>query len=373
MFLQVTPKDPAVIVFTGGGTGGHVYPGIAVLQALQGAMPSGSCRFVWIGSETGIEKGIVTGLGLEYHAIATGKLRRYLDWKNLWDLFRVLAGCLQSRKLLKELRPAFLFSKGGFVSVPPVWAAKSLKIPVYSHESDLDPGLATRLNLRASRIIFCAYPESVSYFPEAIRERVMVTGNPVRRELLSGDPAWVRNTWNLPPGVKVVLVLGGSLGARQINQLVSEVLAKLPENVFVVHQTGKEWEPLPDGTRYISRPFFGTEMANLYAGADVIFGRAGAGTLWEAAATGVPLVLLPLGSGSRGDQGRNAALFASRGAARVLGPDDGPEALLEALRGFLDKADQRLRAREALAAFDADEAAWRIAAPLLASLGGGHV
>lgn len=354
-----------VIVFTGGGTGGHVYPGIAVLQALRSAVGP-DFRFVWMGSQAGIERTIAEGLGLEYRCIATGKLRRYFDWKNITDLGRIVLGYFQARRHLRELKPVFVFSKGGFVSVPPVKAARSLGIPVYSHESDLDPGLATRLNLGASRLVFCAYPESVDHFPEAARSKVVVTGNPVRPELFQGDRDWIRRTWTVPAGAKILLVLGGSLGARQVNQLVADSLSRLEGLVFVVHQTGNQWEALADTPWYTSRPFFATEMPHLYAGADLILGRSGAGTLWEAAATGVPLVLLPLGAGSRGDQVRNAELFAARGAARVLGPDDGPDALAAALRTFLDQPEAYADARSALGGFDAAGAAQRIAHAVLA-------
>jgi UDP-N-acetylglucosamine--N-acetylmuramyl-(pentapeptide) pyrophosphoryl-undecaprenol N-acetylglucosamine transferase len=314
---------------------GHVSPGIAVLQALRQALGNKPLRVVWIGSEKGIERLVVEGLGIEYRAIATGKLRRYLSWENVTDLSRIVRGYFQARKVLKELRPAFLFSKGGFVSVPPVRAARSLGIPVYSHESDLDPGLATRLNLKASRRVFCAYAESLAHFPPAFRDKVTVAGNPVRSEVFSGDPTWVRRTWAVPEGVPVVLVLGGSQGARQVNELVASALPRLAGKYFVLHQTGQDWTPLADGPWYASRPFFRTEMPDLYAGADLVFGRAGAGTLWEAAATGRPLVLLPLGAGSRGDQVRNAELFAARGAARVLGADPRPDDLVEALDAVL--------------------------------------
>jgi len=342
-----------------------VFPGIAVLQALQEGLKATPIRFVWIGSRTGIERSLVEGLGLEYRAVSTGKLRRYFDWKNFTDLGRIVAGYFQSRQILRELRPAFLFSKGGFVSVGPVRAARKLKIPVYSHESDLDPGLATKLNLGSSRLVFCAYPESVPFFPEAARSRVVVSGNPVRHEMLSGDRSWIRRTWTIPEGAKVLLVLGGSLGARQLNQLVAEALPQLAGIVFVVHQTGKEWVALADTPWYVSRPFFHTEMPHLYAGADLILGRAGAGTLWEAAATGVPLILLPLGAGSRGDQVRNAELFAARGAAVVLKPGDAPLALVRAIGGFLDHPHATAAARSALAGFDAAGAAARIAAAVL--------
>jgi len=362
VFLQA--KAVPVIVFTGGGTGGHVYPGIAVWQALRQKLGD-QVRFVWIGSATGIERSIVESLGLEYRAISTGKLRRYFDWKNFTDLLRIAAGYFQAKKHLRQLRPVFVFSKGGFVSVPPVRAARALKIPVYSHESDLDPGLATRLNLSSSRLVFCAYPESVAHFPEKAQNRVVVTGNPVRNELFSGDPGWIRRTWKVPEGAKVLLVLGGSLGARQVNQLVADSLTRLEGKLFVLHQTGNQWEPLADTPWYASRPFFSTEMPHLYAGADVIFGRSGAGTLWEAAATGVPLILLPLGAGSRGDQVRNAELFAARGAARVLGAEDGPEALLKALNTWFDAPATLAAAKAALATFDAAGAASRIAAAVL--------
>lgn len=357
MFVQV-------IVFTGGGTGGHVYPGIAVLQALRSAL-GGRVRFVWIGSRAGIERSIVEGLGIEYLGIATGKLRRYFDGRNFTDLFRIIAGYFQARKHLAQLKPSFVFSKGGFVSVPPVRAARSLKIPVYSHESDLDPGLATRLNLAASRLVFCAYPESVAHFPEASRSKVLVAGNPVRTELLSGNPAWIRSVWKVPEGAKVLLVSGGSLGARQVNELVAAALPRLEGRVFVIHQTGTQWTALPDTPWYVSKPFFPSEMPDLWAGADLFLGRAGAGTLWEAAAAGVPLVLLPLGAGSRGDQVRNAGLFASRGAALVLGPSDGPEALLSALNSFLDDPQRLAQAKQALRSFDAAGASARICAALL--------
>jgi len=356
VFLQV-------IVFSGGGTGGHVYPGIAVLQALRAVLKD-EVRFVWIGSRGGIERKIIEGLGVEYRAISTGKLRRYFDWKNLTDLVRIVAGYLQAKRLLKALKPVFVFSKGGFVSVPPVRAARRLGIPVYSHESDLDPGLATRLNLGASRLVFCAYTESVAHFAEGVRPRVIVSGNPVRREMFSGDPGWIRRNWPVPPGARILLVLGGSLGARQVNDAVVEVLPQLQGQVFIVHQTGQEWDPLPDTPWYVSRPYFPVEMPDLYAGADLIFGRAGAGTLWEAAATRVPLILLPLGAGSRGDQVRNAELFASRGAAVVLDAGSAGAQLVAAVTHLLRDPGAALSARDALAGFDADGAAARIAAEL---------
>jgi UDP-N-acetylglucosamine--N-acetylmuramyl-(pentapeptide) pyrophosphoryl-undecaprenol N-acetylglucosamine transferase len=357
-----------VIVFTGGGTGGHVYPGIAVLEALRERIAD--VHFIWIGSKNGIERGIVEGLGIEYRAVSSGKLRRYLDWRNVTDVVRIIAGYFQSKRLLKELRPRFVFSKGGFVSVPPVRAAHRLGIPVYSHESDLDPGLATKLNLPASRAVYCAYSESVKYYPEAARSRVVVSGNPVRSGITSGNRSWLRGQWLVPEGAKVVLVLGGSLGALQVNELIRDALPALEGRVFVVHQTGRGWTAVPDSPWYVSRPYFSREMPDLYAGADLIVGRSGAGTLWEAAAAGVPLVLIPLTTGSRGDQVRNAALFEARGAASVLKIADEPrERTVQNLVGLIDAMlsdrDRRQKAITALADFGAAGAAARIAADLI--------
>ena len=250
--------------------------------------------------------------------------------------------------------------------VPPVRAAQRLGIPVYSHESDFDPGLATRLNLPASRAVYCAYPESAAHYPLSVRDRLIVSGNPVRGGIGLGNKTWIRTNWNVPD-VPVVVVLGGSLGARQVNELVAGALKDLEGLAFVVHQTGKEWVPLSDTPWYVSRPYFPTEMPDLYAGADVVLGRAGAGTLWEAAAAGVPLVLVPLTAGSRGDQVRNAALFEARGAARVLDASrPEPSHAVETLRFYLDQPEHREQARRALAIFDAAGAARRIADDLIA-------
>ncbi|NNM67460.1 MAG: UDP-N-acetylglucosamine--N-acetylmuramyl-(pentapeptide) pyrophosphoryl-undecaprenol N-acetylglucosamine transferase, partial [Spirochaetales bacterium] len=311
-----------VIAFTGGGTGGHVYPGLAVLDYLKKNFPY---RFVWIGSSDGMEKKIVENHGVEYFGVPSGKLRRYLSWRNITDLFQVYRGYRASLKLLRKIKPILVFSKGGFVSVPPVFAARRLQIPVVSHESDFDPGLATRLNAKASQFICVPYNESRSFFHPRYQDRLVVTGNPVRDELLTGNKDWIRQTWNVPPKVPILLVLGGSLGAVQLNDLVKEHLESWKGRLFVVHQTGTSWSGPPSSLWYVARPYFTTEMADLYASADLVLARAGAGTLWEAAAAQAPLFLVPLESGSRGDQIRNADLFKKAGAAEVWRPSEGLE------------------------------------------------
>jgi UDP-N-acetylglucosamine--N-acetylmuramyl-(pentapeptide) pyrophosphoryl-undecaprenol N-acetylglucosamine transferase len=349
------------VVFTGGGTGGHVYPGIALAQSL---LLQAEFRLVWIGSHQGIERRVVEALGWEYRAISTGKLRRYLSWKNLTDLARIAAGYFQSRRLLRELKPSFVFSKGGFVSVPPVKAAKALRIPVYSHESDLDPGLATRLNLASSRLLFVGYEKTRQGFPPAVQNKVVASGNPVREAFFVPAPA-LASLFSVPEGVPVLLVLGGSLGALQVNSLLQEALPLLDGQIFVIHQTGDSWQALPDTPWYVSRPFFPTQMPTLMQNATVVFGRSGAGTLWEAAACATPLVLLPLGAGSRGDQMRNAAHFAAQGAAVVLASDSRADDLVQVVLELVRDPARRQGMKEALAKFGARQATGTIASALL--------
>ncbi|NNM67609.1 MAG: undecaprenyldiphospho-muramoylpentapeptide beta-N-acetylglucosaminyltransferase [Spirochaetales bacterium] len=354
-----------VIVFTGGGTGGHVYPGLAVLAQLKQLT---SARLLWIGSHDGLEKTLVEQAGVEFYGIPSGKLRRYLSFKNLTDLFKILHGYFAARKLLKRFKPCVVFSKGGFVSVPPVWAARSLKIPVVSHESDFDPGLATKLNLKSSRWVCVPYPESVQHFPASVHERLLVTGNPVRFEFSQANPEALRQAWSLPQGVPVVVVLGGSLGAVQINELIKARLEQWAGKVFVIHQTGKDWTPPADTAWYRSRPFFTTEMPDLYACADVVLGRAGAGTLWEACAVGVPLLLIPLEVGSRGDQVRNAQYFSNRGAAEQWTPREGEAQFDRKLQDLLDHPEKRTKMKNAQKAFAGAQATTVIAKRILSCM-----
>lgn len=299
--------DP-LLAFTGGGTGGHVFPGLAVIEELNAR---GYRKFLWIGSAGGVEREMVESAGIPYRAIPAGKLRRYLSVKNVTDLFRVAGGFFAARAILRGEGPALLFSKGGFVSVPPVAAARSLGIPVISHESDLDPGLATRINARSSQLVLTAYPETAA----AIGEGALATGNPVRRGILDGEPQRARAHLTVDLNRPLLLVVGGSLGAVQLNEIVAQEMEKLTEHFSLVHQRGDHPAPAPDSDRYMSRPFFGAEYGDILARADLLLCRGGAGTLWEAAVTGTPAVVVPLSTrSSRGDQIRNARYFAERGA-----------------------------------------------------------
>lgn len=359
-----------ILVFTGGGTAGHVFPGLAILEVLQ---EQTEAEVLWIGSTDGPERTYVTQAGLPFRGIPSGKLRRYFDWKNFTDLFSIAAGFFVCLGLFIARRPLWVFSKGGFVSVPPVWAAGVLGIPVYSHESDLDPGLATRLNRPFTRRQYLAYEASRRFFPPAFAPRLVVTGNPVRRALFEGDRPRGRARWGLGPNQLLVAVMGGSQGARQVNELVWAAVPLLAGRCVWVHQTGA-LDPADSARRpqtpdYHPAPFFDkTALADLLAAADLVVGRAGAGTLWDLAALGLPSLLIPLAAGSRGDQVRNAQLFAQAGAAEVL-LDPSLEDFTRVLSALLADAPRRAALGAGAAGFEARQAASKVAFDLLAQSG----
>ncbi|MDR1211012.1 MAG: undecaprenyldiphospho-muramoylpentapeptide beta-N-acetylglucosaminyltransferase [Spirochaetaceae bacterium] len=308
------------IALTGGGTGGHIYPGIAVAEALKTA-DSGMTVF-WIGSRNGMDRSIVEEAGISFYGVPAGKLRRYVTLKNVPDMFRVLAGFFASRRILKKERPSALFSKGGFVSVAPCAAARSLGIPVFTHESDLSPGLATRINARFARVIFTAYGETARRLGK-YASRVKVSGNPVRGAFFKADRETGRAFLGLANKKPVLLVLGGSQGALEINELVAAWLPGLVSRFTVVHQTGNKWEAPAATESYRPCQYLNREMPHVLAASDLVLGRSGAGTLWECAVLGRPMVLIPLrGRGTRGDQVENAEVFRKAGAAIVLSPEE---------------------------------------------------
>jgi UDP-N-acetylglucosamine--N-acetylmuramyl-(pentapeptide) pyrophosphoryl-undecaprenol N-acetylglucosamine transferase len=356
--------DSRIVAFTGGGTGGHIYPGLAVIERLRENFDG---RIVWIGSTKESDRKTVEAAGVEYIGISSGKLRRDLSLENFADAFRVLAGYASSRGVLARLKPSILFSKGGYVSVPPCLAAAGLGIPVFTHESDLTPGLATRLNARKAERILVSYEKTIGLLPEALRSKALLVGNPVRPSIRGGDAARGRALLGVDAGQPIVFFLGGSQGARQVNELVAALLPALTEKAVVVHQTGEALaDPAAARTaRYKPYAYIREEMPDILAAADLVVGRSGAGTLWESAALAKPMVLVPLaGAGTRGDQVDNARLFEAAGAARVLvGAEATPEALMKAIDFYLaDEAGRKAAGEKAhaLAGADAAEAAARL-------------
>jgi len=340
------------VVFTGGGTGGHIFPGLAVAEALLSSL---ECRIVWIGSAKGVDRKIVESSELysaspsilEFIGIPAGKLRRYFSFQNFIDVFKVAAGFIKSFFILLKLKPIFVFSKGGFVSVPPCAAAKFLKIPVITHECDFSPGLATRINSKFANHILVSYQETAELLLASLRSKVICTGNPVRLCFYSGRPENGRSFLNIKSALPVLFVLGGSLGARQLNDLISDSIEYLVKHFVVVHQIGEanmdQGQKIKEGLlrsspefaeNYKPYPFIKKEMADVLSLSSIVVSRAGANTVWESAAAGKPMILVPLEKGSsRGDQIENAEFFKKKGSAEILlGEDVRPDIFIRLLR-----------------------------------------
>lgn len=359
-------------VFTGGGTAGHVIPGLAIIRELQ----TRGWRAAWIGSRRPAERTLVRAARVPFYAIPAGKLRRYYSLRNFADVAAVLAGCLHALLLLVRLRPRVVFAKGSYVSVPPVVAARLLGIPVITHESDTTPALATRINASMARTVLVAFAATRGRLPSRLRRRVRVTGNPLRAGLEQGDAERGRTQVGAPPGLPLLFVTGGSSGARALNELVYHALPELVRHWFVVHQTGAAWRapaaPAPPvAGRYRALPFVNEGFADLLAAADVVVSRAGANTLGELAATATPAVLIPLPrTQSRGEQLANAELFAAQGAALVLAEEQTDSATLTAaLHELRGDAVRRRRMARNMARLATRDAAHRIARIVAASAG----
>ena len=302
------------IVLTGGGTAGHVTPNIA----LMGRLKEQGYQISYIGSYNGIEKTLIEELGIPYYGISSGKLRRYFDLKNFTDPFRVLKGFSEARKLLKQLKPDVVFSKGGFVTVPVVVAAGRLKIPAIIHESDMTPGLANKLCIPSAVKVCCNFPETKAHLPEG---KAVVTGTPIRPELLQGDADKGRAFTGFTSEKPVIMIIGGSLGAQAVNDAVRRILPELLKDFQVVHLCGKgkRDDSKNDLKGYVQYEYIESELADLFAMADIVISRAGANAICELQALKKPNLLIPLSANaSRGDQILNARSFEKQGFSMVL-------------------------------------------------------
>ena len=262
-----------------------------------------------------------------------------------------------------KMRPGIVFSKGGYVSVPVVAAAGFLRIPVFTHESDFDPGIATKINSLFAEKVLTSFEETSSFFSAKHREKVVYTGNPIRTALLAGNMEKGRAYVGAPSGRKILLVLGGSQGAKQINVAVRYILDRLNKKCFVVHQTGKNDFQKMEVNGYFPQAFFNAELSDILASASLVVCRAGSNTLWELAACGLPSILVPLSrSGSRGDQIRNAAVFEQRGASLVVQEDEAlGEHLLEIICNLIDNDQALERMAENARSLSRKDAAQNIA------------
>lgn len=305
------------IILTGGGTAGHVTPNIALIPRLLEL----GYDIQYIGSYQGIEKELIQPFGIPYHGISSGKLRRYFSVQNFTDPFRVLKGFGEAKRLIKELQPDVIFSKGGFVSVPVVLAGKHNKVPTIIHESDMTPGLANKLCIPVARKVCCNFPETLKSLPA---EKSILTGSPIREELLHGNKEAARKLCGFHSDKPVLMIIGGSLGSAVINQSVREALPKLLDDFQIVHICGKDKidNLLLKTPGYKQFEYVKDDLKDIFAMADIVVSRAGANAICELLALKKPNLLIPLSAGaSRGDQILNARSFEAQGFSMVIDED----------------------------------------------------
>ena len=321
------------IILTGGGTARHVTPNIALLPRLKEL----GYDIQYIGSYTGIEKELIEPFGIPYHGISSGKLRRYFSVQNFTDPFRVLKGFREAHKLIRQLKPDVIFSKGGFVSVPVVLAGKRCKVPVIIHESDMTPGLANKIAIPSAAKVCCNFPETLKSLPEG---KAVLTGSPIRQELLSGNKIAAMDMCHFTSDKPVILVIGGSLGAVAVNNAVREALPELLKDFQIIHLCGKGKmdESLKDVEGYCQFEYIKNELRNLFALADIVISRAGANAICELLALHKPNLLIPLSANaSRGDQILNARSFERQGFSLVLEEEQlTKETLLAAVKNLYE-------------------------------------
>lgn len=302
------------IILTGGGTAGHVTPNIALLPKLKEL----GYDIQYIGSYNGIEKDLIEPFGIPYHGISSGKLRRYFSLQNFTDPFRVIKGFGEARKLIKDLKPDVIFSKGGFVSVPVVLAGKKCKVPVIIHESDMTPGLANKIAIPSATKVCCNFPETLDNLP---KDKAILTGSPIRQELLSGNKIAALDLCNFTADKPVILVIGGSLGSVVVNNAVRESLPELLEHFQIIHLCGKGKmdDSLKNTKGYCQFEYIKDELRDIFALSDLVISRAGANAICELLALRKPNLLIPLSAkASRGDQILNARSFERQGFSMVI-------------------------------------------------------
>lgn len=331
------------IILTGGGTAGHVTPNIALLPKLKEM----GFDIQYIGSYNGIEKDLIEPFGIPYHGISSGKLRRYFSLQNFTDPFRVLKGMFEAKKLIRDLKPDVIFSKGGFVSVPVVLAGKKCKVPVIIHESDMTPGLANKIAIPSATKVCCNFPETLEYLP---KEKAVLSGSPIRQELLTGDKAAALELCGFTADKPVVLVIGGSLGSVAVNEAVRNALPELLQTFQIVHLCGKgKVDASFEGTQgYKQFEYIKEELRDIFAMADVVISRAGANAICELLALRKPNLLIPLSANaSRGDQILNARSFERQGFSLMIEEEQvTKENLLEAVQELYNNRDKYVAAMQ---------------------------
>lgn len=332
------------ILFTGGGTAGHVTVNLALLP-----------RFInegwqvgYMGSKEGIERQLVTGLDVDvpYYAISTGKLRRYFDWKNFKDPFKVLKGIFQACSVIRKLKPNVVFSKGGFVTVPVVLGAWLNRVPVVIHESDITPGLANKIAIPFASKVCTTFPETQSHLNT---EKAEYVGAIVREELKQGDSQKGYQLCEFTDQKPVLLIMGGSLGSQRINEVVRNHLSTLLEQFQIVHICGKgQVDPSFDQAGYRQFEYIHQELPDVMSMADLVISRAGSNSIFEFLALRKPMLLIPLSrAASRGDQILNAHSFEKMGYAKVLEEEElTDETFLNSLQEVYQNREQYISKME---------------------------
>lgn len=315
------------ILFTGGGTGGHVFPIVAIVREVRRIYPKKDLEFYYLGPKDDFSLILLSQEDFIIKTIASGKIRRYFSWKNIIDiLFKIPFGVIQSFFILLAVRPDLIFSKGGSGSIAVTLSAKILRIPVFIHESDVVPGLSNQTTAKWAKKIFVSFPQT-EYFDQ---EKITLVGNPVRKEILDGDKEKAVELFNLTLSKPIFLVMGGSQGAETINDFVLNILNNLLKDYEVIHVTGNlnikgvtaEAQVVIDkdlDKYYHPVAFLDEEkIKHAYRAADLIISRSGSGSIFEIAAVGKPCVLVPLPSAAANHQSKNAYQYAETGAAVVI-------------------------------------------------------
>ncbi|MCI8639792.1 MAG: undecaprenyldiphospho-muramoylpentapeptide beta-N-acetylglucosaminyltransferase [Coprococcus sp.] len=329
------------IILTGGGTAGHVTPNIALIPRLKELQYD----IYYIGSYNGMEKDLIVTHRIPYYGISSGKLRRYFSVKNFTDPFRVLKGFGEANALIRKLKPDVIFSKGGFVSVPVVFAGKRNHVPVIIHESDMTPGLANKISIPSADKVCCNFPETLKALPD---KKAVLTGSPIRQELLSGEPQKARTFCGFQDKRPVILVVGGSLGAAAVNRAVRNILPEILKEFQVIHLCGRNKldASLKDLEGYAQFEYIQDELKDLFALSDIVISRAGANAICELLALHKPNLLIPLSANaSRGDQILNARSFEQQGFSMVLEEEAlSDELLLSSIHKLYESRDTFSRA-----------------------------
>ncbi|WP_432662070.1 undecaprenyldiphospho-muramoylpentapeptide beta-N-acetylglucosaminyltransferase [Wukongibacter baidiensis] len=329
------------IVMTGGGTAGHVTPNIALIPRLKEL----GYDIQYIGTENGIERKLIEKEGIPYHIVNAGKLRRYFDMKNFTDTFKITQGLMQSLAIINKLKPNIVFSKGGFVSSPVVWAAWMNRTPIVIHESDMTPGLANKIALPFARKICYTFPETEKYIS---KEKSVLTGIPVRASLFAGEKLAGKKICGFDNDKPVILIIGGSLGSQVINKTIRGSLKSILNRFQVCHLCGKgNIDKNYEGMKgYKQFEYVREELADLFAMADLIISRAGATALYEILALRKPNILIPLSKkASRGDQILNAGSFKKQGLSHVIMEEElDKESILQGIDKVYEGRDSYIKA-----------------------------